>query len=133
MEISNKKIAVSTFGVMLVLVVLFNRSMCWLDVGVTWHKLFVAGLSVFGIVLIPFLAVKFRPLRNLMVYLIHTVLHIIQTIRDHWRVVLRGLIVYFAMIAVVCVFDYFVLARLCGEVMVWRTIFLCGVAASYLH
>ncbi len=129
MEISSKKIAVSTFGVMLVLVVLFNRSMCWLDAGVTWHKLFVAGLSVFGLVLMPILAVKFPPLRAFVGYLIRTVLQMIRSVRDHWREVLRGLLVYLVMVAVVCAFDYFALARLCGGVMVWRTIFLCGAAS----
>ncbi|MFQ7263683.1 MAG: DUF2142 domain-containing protein [Lachnospiraceae bacterium] len=132
MSVSRKKVVIFTMVVMVVLVMLFNRSMCWLDTGITWHKLFVGGLSIFGVLGIPLLMGYVEPMRMCAVGIIESIRKGIQTAIVNRKKIGAWVLVYAVVIFMTWLAERFVISERLGGFNYSRLLFFWGCASLML-
>ncbi|MCR5143868.1 MAG: DUF2142 domain-containing protein [Lachnospiraceae bacterium] len=126
MNITRRQVGGVTWGICVLLVVIFNSSMNWLDGCALWHKLFVAAISVFGVAIFPLAVYKWPKLNDLMCEFIHTVVRWMKNVKDNWRDYALSLLGYVLIYVVIFVVQYVIYTD--DSFNTWKYIFFCGCA-----
>lgn len=96
-NISRRQIVIFTTIVMVVLVAIFNHAMCWLDSGMTWNRFLVWGLSIAGVICIPFIVGYVEPVFRLANRVADKIIFVKTIILFHKKQVGIGALIYTSM------------------------------------
>lgn len=108
-KLKNRKSFFGALCLMFPLVVLFNLSMNWMTPEINWHKVFVAFISLFGILGVPFLTLKIQWMQDMVEYIVDWCIRRFTFVRDNKKNIAKyaGVILLLAVfVLLICLIGY---------------------------